>query len=85
MKHSILTLIAIVSFFVSSIFCPSAFSQSYQDDFDVLKEKNWEHWGKYAIWRVEDGNCTFKITGPGLPVSRQTKLATIWGQFKQLR
>lgn len=55
MKHSILNLIGIVLFFVSSIFCLSAFSQSYQDGFDVLREKNWEHWGKYAIWRVEDG------------------------------
>ena len=54
MKHNILTLLGIASFFVSIIFCPTAFSQGYQDDFDVLKEENWEHWGKYAIWRVED-------------------------------
>ena len=55
MKHNILTLLRIASFFVSSIFCLTAFSQSYRDDFDVLKEENWVHWGKYAIWRVEDG------------------------------
>ncbi|MYB66296.1 hypothetical protein F4X73_16545 [Candidatus Poribacteria bacterium] len=55
MKHNILTLLGIASFFVSSIFCLTAFSQSYRDDFDVLKEENWVHWGKYAIWRVEDG------------------------------
>lgn len=55
MKYSILILIGIALFFVISSFYPSAFSQSYQDDFDVLEEKNWVHWGKYAIWRVEDG------------------------------
>ena len=64
MKQSILTLIGIVSIFVSIIFCPTAFSQSYQDDFDVLKEENWVHWGKYAIWKVEDGFLKVWIDSP---------------------
>ncbi len=55
MKHITHIIIGIVLFFVSGLFCPSAFSQSYRDSFDVLREKNWEHWGKYTIWKVENG------------------------------
>ena len=65
MKHIILILIGIALFFVSSIFCPSTFPQSYQDDFDVLKEENWVHWGKYAFWRVEDGFLKGWLQSPG--------------------
>ncbi len=55
MKHIIRILIGLTLFFVSGIFCPSAFSQGYHDGFDVLRERNWEHWGKHAIWKTEDG------------------------------
>ena len=55
MKQVLNTFIWITLFSLCGIFSISTFTQSYQDDFDVLKEKNWVHWGKYAIWRVEDG------------------------------
>ncbi len=64
MKHIILILTGITLFFVSDIFSPSAFSQSYQDNFNVLKEKNWEHWGEYTIWKVEDGFLKEWIQSP---------------------
>ena len=67
MKHIIRVLIGLALFFVSDIFCPSAFSQSYQDDFDILKEKNWEHWGKRAIWKVENGMLKGWIRVPPNP------------------
>ena len=49
------TIVFITLFSLCGIFPISVYAQSYQDDFDVLKEKDWIHWGKYAIWRVEDG------------------------------
>ncbi len=55
MKQVRNTLVWITLFSLCGIFSISTFTLSYQDDFDVLKEKNWVHWGKYAIWRVEDG------------------------------
>ena len=55
MKQARNTFVWITLFSLCGIFSISTFTQSYQDDFDVLKEKNWVHWGKYAIWRVEDG------------------------------
>ncbi len=55
MKQVRNTFVWITLFSLCGIFSISTFTQSYQDDFDVLKEKNWVHWGKYAIWRVEDG------------------------------
>ncbi len=64
MKHIIRILIGLTLFFVSGIFCPSAFSQGYHDGFDVLREKNWEHWGKYAIWKTEDGILKGWINAP---------------------
>ena len=55
MKQVRNTFVWITLFSLCGIFSISTFPQSYQDDFDVLKEENWVHWGKYAIWRVEDG------------------------------
>ena len=55
MKQVRNTFVWITLFSLCGIFSISTFPQSYQDDFDDLKEENWEHWGKYAFWRVEDG------------------------------
>ncbi|MYB66148.1 hypothetical protein F4X73_15770 [Candidatus Poribacteria bacterium] len=55
MKQVRNTFVWITLFSLCGIFSISTFPQSYQDDFDVLKEENWVHWGKYAFWRVEDG------------------------------
>lgn len=64
MKHIILILIGIALFFMSSIFLLSDLALSYQDNFNVLKEKNWEHWGEYAIWRTENGILKGWIQSP---------------------
>ena len=64
MRHIIHILIGIVLFLVSSIFYPSAFAQSYRDNFIILKEKNWEHWGEFTIWNVENGFLKGWIQSP---------------------
>ena len=64
MKQVRNTFVWIALFSVCCIFFLSDFSQSYQDDFDVLKEKNWEHWGQYAIWKVADGFLKVWIKSP---------------------
>ena len=53
MKCIIHILIGIVLFFVSGIFYSSVLAQSYRDDFDVLKEGNWELWGEFSIWKTD--------------------------------
>ena len=53
MKSIIHILIGIVLFFVSGIFYSSVLAQSYRDDFDVLKEGNWELWGEFSIWKTD--------------------------------
>ena len=58
MRRTIHILIGITLFFMSGIL------QSYQDDFDILKEKNWEHWGEYAIWKTENGILKGWIQSP---------------------
>ena len=64
MKRIRNTLVCFMLFSVCGFFFLSNFAQSYQDDFDVLREKNWEHWGKYAIWKVEDGFLMVWINSP---------------------
>ena len=56
--------VRLVLFSVYSVFFLSNSAQSFQDNFDVLNEKNWEHWGKYAIWKVEDGFLKVWIQSP---------------------
>lgn len=56
--------VRIALFSVCGVFFLSDFAQSYQDDFDVLKEKNWEHWGEYAIWKTENGILKGWIQSP---------------------
>ncbi len=64
MKQVRNTFVWIALFSVCGIFSLSTFTQSYQDDFDVLKEENWEHWGQYAIWRTENGILKGWINSP---------------------
>ncbi|MDE0084703.1 MAG: hypothetical protein OXU23_03260 [Candidatus Poribacteria bacterium] len=64
MKQVRNTFVWITLFSLCGIFPLSTLSQSYQDDFDVLKEKSWKHWGEYAIWRVEDGFLKGWIQSP---------------------
>ncbi len=64
MKHIMLFLIGITFFFILGIFCSSTFAQSYQDNFNVLKEKNWDHWGEFAIWKAENGILKGWIQSP---------------------
>lgn len=55
MKYSTHILIGIALIVFPNVFCSSTFSQSYRDDFDVLKEDNWELWGEYSKWKAENG------------------------------
>ena len=64
MKHIRNTFVRIVLFSMCGILFLSDYAQSFRDDFDVLKEKNWEHWGEYAIWKVEDGFLKVWIQSP---------------------
>lgn len=51
-------------FSLCGFFFLSNYAQSFKDDFDVLKEKSWEHRGKYAIWKAEDGFLKVWIQSP---------------------
>ena len=64
MKQVRNTYVRLVLFSVCSVFFLSNSAQCYQDDFDVLKGKNWEHWGKYAIWKAEEGFLKVWIQSP---------------------
>ena len=63
MKQVRIIFVYIVLLSVYITFFPSAFSQSYQDDFNVLNEKNWVRWGDYSIWKVENGYLKNWIQG----------------------
>ncbi len=67
MKQIRNTFVRLVLFCVCGFFFLSNYAQSYQDDFDELREKNWEHWGKYAIWKTEDGFLKVWINSPPSP------------------
>lgn len=58
MKRTIHILMGITLFFHSGI------SQSFQDDFDDLNEKNWVPWGEYTIWKAEEGILKLWINSP---------------------
>ncbi len=47
--------VRLVLFSVCCVFFLSNSAQSFQDDFDELNEKYWEHHGKFGIWRAENG------------------------------
>ena len=64
MKQGRNTFVWIALFSLCSVFFLFDSAQSYQDDFDVLKEENWEHWGKYAIWKTENGILKGWIQSP---------------------
>ena len=64
MKQIRNTFVWIALFSVCGVFFLSDFAQSFRDDFDVLKEKNWEHWGQYAIWKAENGILKGWIQAP---------------------
>ena len=64
MKQTRNTFTWIALFSVCCIFFLSDFAQSHQDDFDELKENNWEHWGQYATWKSEDGFLKVWIKSP---------------------
>lgn len=63
MKQVRNTYVYIVLLSVCITFFPSAFSQSYKDDFNVLNEKDWVRWGDYSIWKVENGYLKNWIQG----------------------
>lgn len=64
MKYIIHNLICIALIVFHTVFCPSAFSQGYRDNFDVLKEDNWEPWGEFSIWKAENGFLKGWIPSP---------------------
>ena len=64
MKYIIHGLIGLALFFASSFICLSAFAQSYRNDFDGFKEKNWDLWGKFSIWNAEKGYLRGRIQVP---------------------
>ncbi|MDE0638056.1 MAG: hypothetical protein OXI43_19625 [Candidatus Poribacteria bacterium] len=66
MKYIIHNRICIALIVFSTVFCPSAFSQGYRDNFDVLKEDNWEPWGEFSIWKAENGFLKGWIQTPHL-------------------
>lgn len=68
MKQKVFILISIGLFFVFGIFCSTVYAKSFHDDFDVLNELNWDHWGEYAIWRTENGLLKGWIQSPPLSV-----------------
>ncbi len=80
MKQVRNTFVWIALFSVCGIFSLSTFTQSYQDDFDVLKEENWEHWGQYAIWKAENGFLKGWIHVPGFFGDIRTTIELL--QFK---
>lgn len=55
MKQLRNTFVWLALFSMCGILFLSDYAQSFRDDFDVLKEKNWEHWGEFSIWKVENG------------------------------
>ena len=42
----------------------SVFGESYNDEFDVLEEDDWELWGNNSMWRVQDGFLRTTIQPP---------------------
>ena len=72
-------LIWITLFSTFNLFAISVFAQNYHNDFDVLKEKNWELWGKFSVWNAEKGYLRGRIQVPPVPHTRTEML-----QFKGL-
>ena len=72
-------LVWIVLFSTFNLFAISAFAQSYHNDFDGFKEKNWELWGKFSVWNAEKGYLRGRIQVPPVPHTRTEML-----QFKGL-
>ena len=64
MKQLRNTYVRIALFSMFGVFFLSTFTQSYQDNFDVFRKKNWEHWGQYAFWKVENGILKGWIQSP---------------------
>ena len=64
MKQGRNTFVWLALFSLCGVFFLSDSAQSYRDGFDVLKEENWEHWGKYAIWKTENGILKGWIQSP---------------------
>lgn len=59
--------LSIVLLSVCCTILPCAFSQSYQDEFNTFREKDWDRWGEFSIWKVENGYLKNWIQGrPGL-------------------
>ena len=49
-------LLSIVLLSLCCTILPCAFSQSYQDEFTTFREEDWDRWGEFSIWKVEDGS-----------------------------
>lgn len=79
MKQGRNILVWIALFFAYSFLCLSAFTQTYRNDFDGFKEKNWELWGKFSVWNAEKGFLRGRIQAPPVPFTSTEML-----QFKGL-
>ena len=42
----------------------TVFGESYNDEFDVLRQNDWELWGKNSMWQVKDGFLRTTIQAP---------------------
>ncbi len=76
-RRNILVWIALFSAY--SFLCLSAFAQTYHNDFDGFKEKNWDLWGIFSIWNAEKGFLRGRIQAPSVPFTSTEML-----QFKGL-
>ena len=79
MKQGRNILLWIALFSASSFLCLSAIAQTYHNDFDGFKEKNWDLWGIFSIWNAEKGYLRGRIQVPPVPHTRTEML-----QFKGL-
>ena len=68
MKQTAKNGIGIALVVVLSVLSLSASAESFNDDFDDLKEGDWELWGNHSMWQVKDGFLRTTIQAPDFSI-----------------
>ena len=77
-------IIWVSAFVLFNIISLSVSAQSFQTDFDVLKEENWELWGYHSIWNAEKGYLKGRIQSPMERNIEMFQFKDLSGKYKRI-